>query len=81
MEDNIIFFSKKDISHVMTLHDDALVIIAKIDGFDTKRISVDGDSSKDNLLLDTFENMRNNKKELKRWTLLLSDSLEAIFTH
>lgn len=52
-------------THVTSPHDDFLVVTIEIDEFDMKLFLVDIGSSTNILFLDTFESMRNNKKELK----------------
>lgn len=52
-------------ARITTPLDDALVITTTIDGFETKRILIDGGSSLDILLLDAFKNMTRNTNDLK----------------
>ena len=48
------FFSEEDVRGVKQPHDDPLVIILMIKGFNTKRILVDNGSSTDIIYLSTF---------------------------
>ena len=58
-------FSDKDSEGVMSPHDDALVIIANIFGFDVERILVDIRSSAEVMYLKVFEKMGLDKRRLK----------------
>lgn len=51
-----------DITHVDTHHEDALVIIVKVDGCNIKRIQVDGERSTYIVFLDAFERIVQSRK-------------------
>ena len=50
-----ILFSKKDARGVKQLHDDPLVIMLMIEGFNTRRTLVDNGSSADIIYLSAFQ--------------------------
>lgn len=60
--DNVICFSKENMTHVTILHGEKLIITSRIDDFDTKRISVDGGGSTCIIILDAFESKDTIKK-------------------
>lgn len=41
----VISFSENEMDHVTCPHEDALVVTAKIDGYDVKRVFIDSKSS------------------------------------
>ncbi|XP_075663312.1 uncharacterized protein LOC142632876 [Castanea sativa] len=56
--DRDMFFSKEDARGVKQPHDDPLVIILMIEGFNTKKILVDNGSSADIIYLSTFQQLK-----------------------
>lgn len=58
-------------THVLTLYDDAFVVILTIDWFNMNRILVNERSSTNIPFLDAFENMGNNNKKLNKVDLPL----------
>ena len=52
--DQYMFFSEEDVRGVKQLHDDPLVIMLTIEGFNTRRILVDNGSSTDIIYLLLF---------------------------
>lgn len=52
--------------HVTCLHDDALVIIIEINGYDVKRVLINSGSSTDVLFLDALNNIGKSEKDLKK---------------
>lgn len=52
-------------------HEDALVIIAKIDWYNVKQVLIDSGSSTDVLFLDALKKMENLEKYLKNVNFLL----------
>ena len=53
--DRYMFFSEEDVRGVKQLHDDPLVIMLTIEGFNTRRILVDNGNSTDIIYLLTFQ--------------------------
>ena len=51
-------FSEEDVRRVKQPHDDPLVIMLMIEGFNTKRILVDNGSSADIIYLSTFQQLK-----------------------
>lgn len=58
----VISLSKSGMEHVTCPHKDALVITAKIDGYDVKIVLIDSGSSTDLLFLDALKNMGKTEK-------------------
>jgi len=52
------FFSKEDARGVKQPHDDPLVIMLMIEGFNTRRILMDNGSSADIIYLSTFQQLK-----------------------
>ncbi|XP_075651794.1 uncharacterized protein LOC142622232 [Castanea sativa] len=59
------FFSKEDARGVKQPHDDPLVIMLTIEGFNTRRIFVDNGSFADIIYLSTFQQLRLDPKRLR----------------
>lgn len=66
VERDAITFLDKDLEHVAIPHEDALIIMAEIDGFDVKIILVELGSFTDILFLEAFLAMGKLKKGLKK---------------
>ena len=62
--DKDIMFSKEDARGVKQPHDDPLVIMLMIEGFNTKRILVDNGSSANIIYLSTFQQLKVSPKRL-----------------
>ena len=60
-----ISFDDRDLSHLITPHDDALVITARINGDRVERILVDGGSATDIMYLACFEALGLDRKKLQ----------------
>ena len=58
------YFSKEDARGVKQPHDDPLVIMVMIQGFNTRRILVDNGSSADIIYLSTFQQLKVDQKRL-----------------
>ena len=56
--DRDIFFSEEDAREVKQPHDDPLVIILTIEGFNTRRILVDNSSSADIIYFFAFQQLK-----------------------
>ena len=56
--DRDILFSKEDARGVKQPHDDSLVIMLMIEGFNTRRILVGNDSSANIIYLSTFQQLK-----------------------
>ena len=59
------YFSKKDARGVKQPHDDPLVIMAMIEGFNTRRALVDNGNSADIIYLPTFQQLKVDPKRLR----------------
>ena len=59
------FFSEEDVRGVKQPHDDPLVIMLTIEGFNTRRILVDNGSSADIIYLSTFQQLKLNPGKLR----------------
>ena len=59
------FFSEKDAKGVKQPHDDPLVIMLTIEGFNTKRINVDNGSSANIIYLSIFQQLKLNPRRLR----------------
>ena len=62
--DNIVF-SKQDVKGIRQPHDDPLVIMLAIKGFNTRRVLVDNGSSTDVMYMTAFQQMKLDPKCLK----------------
>ena len=58
-------FSKEDAKGVKYPHDDPLVIMLMIEGFNTRRVLVDNGSSADTIYLSTFQQLKVDTKRLR----------------
>jgi len=58
-------FSKEDARGVKQPHDDPLVIMLMIEGFNTRRVLVDNESSTDIIYLSAFQQLQVNPKNLR----------------
>ena len=58
MTDRDILFSKEDARGVKQPHDDPLVIMLVIKGFNTKRVLIDNGSFADIIYLSTFQQLK-----------------------
>lgn len=61
-----IYFSNKDVEHVINPHDNAFSITAEINGFDVRRILVEFGSSTNVLIHDALVAMGKTIKDLKK---------------
>ena len=61
------FFFKEDTKGVKQPNDDLLVIMLTIEGFNTKRILVDNDSSMDIIYLPAFQRLKLNPGRLHQF--------------
>ena len=59
------FFSKKDTRGVKQPHDDPLIIMLMIEGFNTRRILVDNGSSADIIYLSAFQQLKVDLERLR----------------
>ena len=62
--DQDILFSEEDAKGVKQPHDDSLVILLMIEGFNTMRVLVDNGSSTDIIYLSTFKQLKVDPKRL-----------------
>ena len=60
-----ILISKEDARGVKQPHDDPLVIMLMIEGFNTRRVLVDNGSSEDIIYLSTFQQLKLDPKRLR----------------
>ena len=58
-------FSEEDARGVKQLHDDTLVIMLMIEGFNTKRILIDNGSFADIIYLSTFQQLKVDPERLR----------------
>ena len=58
MTDRDILFSKEDARGVKQPHDDPLVIMLMIEGFNTRRVLIDNGSSADIIYLSAFQQLK-----------------------
>lgn len=65
-EETMISFSQDHMVHINIHYDDGLVIIAKVGGFNTKRILLDKESSTNIMFLDAIKSIGQSKKEIKK---------------
>ncbi|XP_075645779.1 uncharacterized protein LOC142616922 [Castanea sativa] len=63
--DRNILFSEEDARGVKQLHDDPLVIVLMIKGFNTKRILIDNGSSTDIICLSAFQQLKVDPERLQ----------------
>ena len=59
------YFSKKDARGVKQPHDDPLVIMVMIEGFNTRRVLVDNGRSADIIYLPTFQQLKVDPNRLR----------------
>ena len=59
------YFSEEDARGVKQPHDDPLVIMVMIEGFNTRRVLVDNGSSTDIIYLPTFQQLKVDPKRLR----------------
>ena len=59
-----IIFSEQDVNRVRQPHDDHLVIMLTIEGFNTRRVLIDNGSSTDVMYMTTFQQMKLDPKRL-----------------
>ena len=59
------YFSEEDARGVKQPHDDPLVIMVMIEGFNTRRVLVDNGSSADNIYLSAFQQLKLDRKRLR----------------
>ena len=72
-------FNEADARGVKQPHNDPLVIMLNIEGFNTKRIHVDNGSSTDIIYLPTFEQLKLNPQRLRPFeSTLISFSAEGL---
>ena len=64
MIDTDILFLKEDARGVKQPHDDPLVVMLMIEGFNTRRILVDNSSSMDIIYLSTFQQLKVDPERL-----------------
>ena len=73
-------FSEEDVRGVKQPHDDPLVIMLMIKGFNTKRILVDNGSSADIIYLSTFQQLKVNPKRFRPFkSPLISFSKDKVY--
>ena len=58
-------FSEEDVRGVKQPHDDRLVIMVMIEGFNTRRVLVDNGSSADIIYLSAFQQLKVDQKRLR----------------
>ena len=63
--DKDMFFSEEDARGVKQPHDDPLVIMLMIEGFNTRRILMDNGSSADIIYLSTFQQLKLEPRRLR----------------
>ena len=59
------YFLEEDAREVKQPHDDPLIIMIMIEGFNTKRVLVDNGSSADIIYLSTFQQLKVEQKRLR----------------
>ena len=74
------YFNKADVRGVRQPHNDPLVIMLNIEGFNTKRILVDNGSSTDIIYLPTFEKLKLDEKRLRPFESPPSVLMETGYT-
>ena len=65
--DKDMFFSKKDAKGLKQPHDNPLVIMLMIEGFNTRKILMDNGSSVDIIYLSTFQQLKLDSRRLRRF--------------
>ena len=74
-------FSKEDAKGVKYPHDDPLVIMLMIEGFNTRRVLVDNGSSADTIYLSTFQQLNVDSKRLRPFeSPLISFSGDKVYS-
>ena len=80
LENDDITFSERDASGIKQPHDDPLVITLGIEGFTTRRVLVDNESSADIMYMTAYQQLRVDPKKLKPFNSpLLSFSGDRIY--
>ena len=75
-----IVFSKRDVKGIKQPHDDPLVIMLTIEGFNTRRVLVDNGSSTDVMYMTAFQQMKLDPKCLKPFgSLLVSFNGDCVY--
>ena len=78
--DQDVSFNEADAKGVKQPHNDSLVIMLTIEGFNTKRILVDNGSSADIIYLPTFQQLKLDPKRLRPFdSLLVSFSGDRVY--
>ena len=74
------FLSEENVKGVKQPHDDPLVIMLTIEGFNTKRILMDNGNSVDNIYLSTFQQLKLDPGRLRPFeSLLVSFSGDRVY--
>ena len=80
LESDDITFSERDANEIKQPHDDLLVIVLEIEGFNTKRVLVDNGSSVDIMYMTAYQQLRLDSKRLRPFkSLLVSFSGDRIY--
>ena len=75
-----IVFSEQDVKGIKELHDDPLVIMLTIEGFNTRRVLVNNGSSADVMYMTAFQQMKLDPKCLRPFrSLLVSFSGDHVY--
>ena len=78
--DENIVFSERDVKGVMQPHDDPLIMMLTIEGYNTMRVLVDNGSLADVMYMITFQQMKLDPKCLRPFgSLLVSFSEDRIY--
>ena len=76
-ESDDITFSERDASGIKQPHDDPLVIVLEIEGFNTRRVLVDNRSSADIMYMTAYQQLRLDLKRLRPFkSMLVSFSVD-----
>ena len=79
-ESDDIIFSERVSSGIKQPHDDPLIIMLKIEGFNTRRVLVDSGSSVDIMYMTTYQQLRLDLKKLRPFNFpLFSSSGDRIY--
>ena len=74
------YFSEEDAREVKQPHDDPLVIMIMIEGFNTRRVLVDNGSSMDIIYLSAFQQLKVDPKRLRPFeSSLISFSGDKVY--
>jgi len=80
-ENDDIKFTERDVNGIKQPHDDPLIITLGIEGFTTRRVLVDNESSADIMYMTAYQQLRVDPKKLKPFNSpLLSFSGDRIYT-